>query len=244
MNKLIEFLKGWGLVTQALEATLVDNIAATIPWLAPIIPAWFAYHSMAVVLGMPQAISLMGAAVIEFLGLATVSTTFKLWQFNDSRGKSQAAAPVQVAIGTTAFYLVIVLTVNVMLDDAPAVERAAKALLSMLSVAGAVTLAIRAQHARRLEAIAAERQERREMRRERQAATYGEMPQVAATRHKSPQVATSLIADWRALSVTEREQIAGMTTEAVMAAYPVSARTAREWREKSRNNGWHETVRN
>jgi len=169
MNKILGILHGWEKLTQALESTLVDNVAATIPWMAPIIPAWFAYENMTVVLGMPWAISLVGAAVIEFLGLASVSTTFKLWQYNNSKRKADQNAPVQVAIGTTVFYLVIVLLVNVILDTSPVEARVAKALLSMLSVAGAVVLAIRAQHARRLESNEAERQERRELRRERRA---------------------------------------------------------------------------
>lgn len=240
MNKITNFLRGWALLTRAVEGVLIDNIAATVPWLAPVVPAWLAYHNMTGVLGMPSWIGLVGAAVVEFLGLSTVSTAFSLWEYNDARRKTDHAAPLWVAIITAGFYLAVVLTVNVILDAAPAVERLAKGLLSTLSIAAAVTLATRAQHARRLQAAADERAERREMRRERQAATYGEMPQLAETRHNSPQLAiTRQTADWRALSVPEREQIAGMTTEAVMAAYPVSARTAREWREKARNNGWH-----
>lgn len=240
MNRITAFLRGWSQLTQVLEATLIDNVAATIPWMAPIIPAWFAYENMTTVLGMPQVISLIGAAVVEFLGLATVSTTFKLWQYNDSKRKTDQNAPVQVAIGTTAFYLIIVLLVNVILDTSPVEARVAKALLSLLSVAGAVVLAIRAQHSRRLESIEAERQERREMRRERLAATYGEMPQVAETRQNSPKHAeTRQISDWRALNIADKERIAEMTTEAVMAEWPVSARTAREWRGKAKRNGWH-----
>lgn len=240
MNKILGILHGWEKLTQALESTLVDNVAATIPWMAPIIPAWFAYENMTTVLDMPQVISLVGACVVEFLGLATVSTTFKLWQYNDTKRKTDQNAPVQVAIGTTAFYLIIVLLVNVILDTSPVEARVAKALLSMLSLAGAVVLAIRAQHSRRLESIEAERQERREMRQERHAATYGEMPQVAEARQNSPKHAeTRQIRDWRALSTQERERIATLSTEAVMAEYPVSARTAREWRGKARNNGWH-----
>ncbi len=240
MNKITNFLQGWAKLTQALEATLIDNVAATIPWMAPIIPAWFAYENMTTVLGMPQAISLIGAAVVEFLGLATVSTTFKLWQYNDSKRKTDQNAPVQVAIGTTAFYLIIVLLVNVILDISPVEARVAKALLSLLSVAGAVVLAIRAQHSRRLESIEAERQERREQRRERQAATYGEMPQVAATRQNAPKHAeTRQISDWRSLNISDKERIAEMTTESIMAEWPVSARTAREWKGKAKRNGWH-----
>jgi len=243
MNKITNFLQGWAKLTQALEATLIDNVAATIPWMAPIIPAWFAYENMTTVLGMPQAISLIGAAVVEFLGLATVSTTFKLWQYNDSKRKTDQNAPVQVAIGTTAFYLIIVLLVNVILDISPVEARVAKALLSLLSVAGAVVLAIRAQHSRRLESIEAERQERREMRqeirRERQAESCR---QDAAPFRRVTGIIPETIertGDWRKLTVQEREAIASMTTIEITQKYPITERTARLWREKARNNGWH-----
>ncbi|HNZ13262.1 MAG TPA: hypothetical protein PKL11_06355 [Anaerolineaceae bacterium] len=236
MNRITAFLRGWSQLTQVLEATLIDNVAATIPWMAPIIPAWFAYENMTVVLGMPQAISLVGAAVIEFLGLATVSTTFKLWQYNDSKRKTDQVAPVQIAIGTTIFYLLIVLTVNVILDSSPITSRIAKALLSLLSVAGAVVLAIRAQHSRRLESIELERQERRELRqeirRERLAESYrqdtGNFPETI-----------DRIGDWRKLTIQEQEAVASMTTTEITQKYPITERTARLWREKSRNNNRH-----
>ena len=186
MNKIMNFLRGWGQLTRMVEGVLVDNIAATVPWLAPVVPAWLAYHNMTGVLEMPGWIGLVGAAVVEFLGLSTVSTAFSLWEYNDARRKSDQAAPVWVAIITAGFYLAVVLTVNVILDSSPAVERVAKGLLSTLSIAAAVTLATRAQHARRLQAAVDERAERREMRRERQAATYGEMPKLAETRRNSP----------------------------------------------------------
>lgn len=236
MHKVTDFLKSWSRLTQTLEATLIDNIAASVPWLAPIISAWFAYHNMVGVLNMPIAISLIGSCVVEFLGLATVSTTFKLWQFNDSKRKSDQVAPVQLAIGTTIFYLLIVLTVNVILDSSPITSRIAKALLSLLSVAGAVVLAIRSQHSRRLESIELERQERRELRqeirRERLAESFrqdtGNFPETIER-----------IGDWRKLTIQEQEAVASMTTTEITQKYPITERTARLWREKSRNSDRH-----
>jgi hypothetical protein len=152
MDFIIQILNEWNRLTKALEATLVDNVAATVPWLAPVIPAWLAYHNMIKVLIMPAEVALIGALVVEFLGLATVTTTVQFREFNDTREDSDPGAPVLWAIVTAAFYLSVVLTVNVLLDKGSALEKTAKALLSTLSVAGAVTIALRSQHARRLTA--------------------------------------------------------------------------------------------
>lgn len=243
MNKITNFLRGWALLTRAVEGVLIDNIAATVPWLAPVVPAWLAYHNMTGVLGMPSWIGLVGAAVVEFLGLSTVSTAFSLWEYNDARRKTDHAAPLWVAIITAGFYLAVVLTVNVILDAAPPVERLAKGLLSTLSIAAAVTLATRAQHARRLQAAADERAERREMRKERKEKhagnlpeTFRNFPEVSETFRNSP--------DWRHLGLAEREAIAEMSTAAIVERYGVDDRTARNWRTKAINNGWHETVKN
>lgn len=151
---ITRFLTGWKEVTRAFEETLVDNISATIPWLAPIIPAYIAFVNLTEMLKFNNTIGWIGAIVVEFLGLATVSTTFWLWNYNDSnKGKDgNQKAPVFVSGFTAGFYILIVIIVNVVLDidKSPFTHILAKALLSTLSISGAITLSIRSQHARRL----------------------------------------------------------------------------------------------
>ena len=226
IDRTVEGLRGWQRFTRAVEALLIDNIAATSPWLAPLIPAYLAWDSMSHVLAFPSWVALAGAAVVELLGLSAVSTTFQFWDYNDTRRKSDQRAPVLLAIATALFYLCVVLTVNVMLDSGPALHKAAKALLSTLSVCAAVVLALRAGHSRRLESIEQTKSERRNKR------------QISATNYPKKGNLPE-IADWRALPQNDREVVKDLTTRQVVSRYGVSERTARNWRRyaEERHNG-------
>lgn len=155
VERVIGVLEGALTLSHAFERLLVDVVVAYVPLFAPVIPATIAFLSMYLVLELPLAVSLIGAGVVEFLGLGTVTTTMQFVDYNASRGVDDPPAPTKTAVGTMVFYLIVVLTVNVMLDDATLIHKIAKLLLSTLSVAGAITISLRGQHARRLEAKAA-----------------------------------------------------------------------------------------
>lgn len=148
----------WQRMTQAAEGTLLDNVAATTPWLAPLLPASIAYANMRVHLGFDWWLAFVGALVIEFLGLAAVHTSFQLWQYNETRNQSDEAAPFWWAVGSVGIYLTIVILVNIILEAANVIvwtppawaSISSKALLSLLSIVAAFVLALRSQHARRL----------------------------------------------------------------------------------------------
>ncbi len=154
-------LQGWLRLIRAIESLLVDAIAATAPWLAPVVPAYMVYGAMKAELGFDQWVAVAGALVVEFLGLSAITTTFQFWDWNDSKNQKDPRAPLAVAIGAALFYLIVVLTVNVILDQATAAHKVAKALLSSLSVIAGIVLAIRSQHARRLAAREQEKAERK-----------------------------------------------------------------------------------
>ena len=141
-------------LSRTFERLLVDVVVAYVPLFAPVIPATIAFLSLFYVLEMPLAVSLIGAGVVEFLGLGTVTTTMQFVDYNASKNDDDPPAPTRAAAGTMVFYLVVVLTVNVMLDDATTIHKIAKLVLSTLSVAGAVTISLRSQHARRVAAKA------------------------------------------------------------------------------------------
>lgn len=162
MNSIFERARQ---LTTETEATVIDLVTATIPWLAPLIPAYIAYWNMRDVLLFSGWLSGLGATVIEFLGLAAVHTAIQFWDYNRTRRKVDEAAPVYIAGAVGIFYLAVVLTVNVILDNAPIEQLVAKALLSLISVPAGITLAIRAQHSRQLLQVAAEKQERRDAKR-------------------------------------------------------------------------------
>jgi hypothetical protein len=152
---IINLLTGWREITNALEKTLVDNVAATVPWLAPLIPAAIAYDHMESVLLFDPWLAFVGAAVVELLGLSTVTTAVQFWQYNiagdSAKPEPEGRAPFGMAFAAAAFYFLVVITVNVLLDEAGGTARLAKALLSTLSIVGALTVAIRSQHRRRVD---------------------------------------------------------------------------------------------
>jgi hypothetical protein len=135
-------MDGWRHVIQVSERTLIDNVAATVPWLAPVSPAYMAWHNAVTLLGWPVWVAWVVAAAIEGLGLSVISTAFQLWK--------EKRNTFLVAVGTTVFYLFVVITVNVLLELGFPVW-IAKALLSLLSVPAAVTIALRSQNAQIVE---------------------------------------------------------------------------------------------
>lgn len=131
------------------EEKLIDNVARIVPWFAPLIPASFAFHNARnqALLNLSFVESLLIAAVVELLGLATVHTFFSLIEAlktsKDYKPKKEA-----VIMGIMAlFYLAIVVTVNILLDLEHTWQIiTARALLSLISIPAAVTLSIRNLH--------------------------------------------------------------------------------------------------
>ncbi len=164
--------------SQTFERVIIDNVSAFTPWLAPLIPASMAYRNMITQLNFSPAISLLGAVAVEFLGLSAVATALEFWKFNEDKRKSDNSAPFIVALLTGVFYVVIILTVNAMLelDHSLEIKVAAKALLSLLSVVAAVIIALRSQHRRRVKDIADEKSQRKA---ERQQGHAPEQPEVS-----------------------------------------------------------------
>jgi hypothetical protein len=142
------FLFGAQALSHAFEETLVDLVSAYTPWLAPLIPAAIGFENVQTGLGFNPFLAFVYAAVIEFLGLATVTTAleFRAWNIEQS-GKR---APLWAAILTAAFYLTITLAVNVVLDAGTTTEKIVKGLASTFSVVGAITLALRSEQAKRV----------------------------------------------------------------------------------------------
>lgn len=150
---VLGLLEGWKRLIDGLERVLTDNIAATIPWLGPVVPAYMAYGHVKAQFGWPDEMAWVVAGVIEGVGLSAVATAYQLWNYNETHEQGAARGPFQAALATAGYYLVVVITVNVLLDlfEGKVVRIIAQALLSTLSVVAMVILALRSQHARRLE---------------------------------------------------------------------------------------------
>lgn len=153
VQRILNFLDGWKRLVAGMENVLVDNVAATVPWLVPLIPAYMAFMHVTEKFGWPNEMAWIVAIVIEGVGLSAVTTAYQLWDYNQTHKEDAELAQFGIAVSTAAYYLVIVITVNVLLDvfkDDTNVRILAQALLSTLSVVAMVILALRAQHARKL----------------------------------------------------------------------------------------------
>ncbi|MBU0490449.1 MAG: hypothetical protein KKA73_21520 [Chloroflexi bacterium] len=150
-----------------LENLAVDLVAKVAPWCAPLPTAYLVGRATVVHLGWPDAVGIVAAVIVESLGLATAATALELREYNQGRRKSDPAAPFILAAGLVGMYLAVAVALTVALDIAPPLAVYAPAIFPALSLAGVTVLAIRADHRRRLDALASVKQERKA---ERQAA--------------------------------------------------------------------------
>lgn len=145
----------------SFEARLTDRIAGLAPWLAPIPTAYLVGRAALGALGWPLPVAICAAAIVESLGLAATNTALTLWQYNQARRQSDPAAPFGLAAALVGVYVGVAVLLTVALDIAPDLAHYAPAIWPGLSLTGVTLLGLRADHARRLAAIDANRQERK-----------------------------------------------------------------------------------
>lgn len=139
-----------------LEITIINIISSFAPWLAPIAPAYMSYHNALDKLNFPPWVALVVGLVVEFLGLTTISTALSFWYHNKKYKSDKNRVPIEIPIFAFIFYLIVVVTLNVMLEaipNNPFIIIAARALLVFLSVPAAVILAVRAVHVQVLDSL-------------------------------------------------------------------------------------------
>lgn len=234
------FLEGWADLTRAFEATVVDNLAATAPWLAPLAPAYMAFDSMMKVLVFPIYVALPIAGAIEALGIATISTTVMFFSYNNDkhqRRKEDPTAPTWLAAAMAVVYLVVVIMLNVVLDTSDNIRRVAKGLLSVLTVVAAVTLVLRSSHRQRVEEVKKIKAEDKAEREKRKLLKVSE--KVSEKQDKPQQDAEEkpLYDDWRQVPTQERMKIVewlgtmskNQVKDKIVEEYHVEERTAYNW---------------
>jgi hypothetical protein len=170
-----------------IETNLTDGIAAFGPWITPIPSAVLVANATVKDLHWSAELGWIAAAIIESLGLTTVSTTLLLWEYNAGKRKTDPDAPFLLAASLVGTYLVSTIGLTVLLDIFPDLARYAPALFPILALVGAVNLALRSGHHRRLAAIAQERADRKAERQVNRPATEG------LSEHSSSNVASSIV---------------------------------------------------
>jgi len=150
------------------ERSLLDLLSALVPWAVPVIPAYLTvYHTMHE-MAFPSWVAITAGFVTEVLGIASVSTAIKFYRHNLKYKDAKNHAPFVLAVGTYLFYLVIILTVNVILEVVAGTRSTsvivAIGLFSLLSLPSAVLISIRAQHTEALNEVQERKEERRAQR--------------------------------------------------------------------------------
>lgn len=142
------------------EDSIINLLCVISPWLVPVIPAFLTYWHTIKDLSFPVWVAWTSAIVVEVLGLASMRTSISFFEHNKRYSKETNKAPFGVTIGTYVFYLVVILTVNVLLDVTNGVKWmniVAVGLFSLLSVPAGVLISVRTQHSELLKELSERR---------------------------------------------------------------------------------------
>lgn len=135
------------------ERAILDFLGSFVPYTTASIPAYLTYVHTFTEMAFPREVAFLAAFTVEVLGVTSVSTAIRFFQWNKNhRGET---APFWLAFSTYVFYIVITLSVNVLLEvhsgvRAPAVIWSI-GLFSLLSIPSGVLISVRAQFAEMLE---------------------------------------------------------------------------------------------
>lgn len=152
------------------QFNLVDIISDLSPWLTPIPSAVLVSNATLRHLGWPEPVGWISGAIVEMLGISTVSTTMLFYNFNQSKRQSDPALPWGVPAALVAVYLASTVVLTVLLDTVPLLARWSPVIFPILALVGAINLVLRSNYrliVRRIE------EERERMRLLRQAARHG-----------------------------------------------------------------------
>jgi hypothetical protein len=158
---VLEILENLKDMSGQIEAIMTDAVAKVAPWAAPIPTAYLVGRATVDHLNWPVWVGVVAAAIVESLGLATTATALELRQYNASKRKPDPHGPFALAAVLVGIYLVVAVGLTVALDILPVLAVYSPAVFPLLSLCGVTTLAIRGDHKRRLEAIRAEKAERK-----------------------------------------------------------------------------------
>lgn len=231
MNKIfdsiIRFLNG-------IEDSAINTLSIIVPWFVPVIPAYLTFRHSEINLQFPAWVAWTAAFVVEVLGLASMRTAVSFYEHNKRYSRDEKKAPFTVTVLIYAFYLSVVLVVNVLLDIQNGVvwwNVLAIGLFSLLSVPAAALISVRAQHTELLRDLERNRSERRQAR--------SESSQKVSESYRER--SETLPKDWRnlrpTLSDVDIANLANLTTDDVKAfskRYQVEEKTIYNWRKRAR----------
>ena len=201
MNPIASFFRFVSNILNGAETAVIDFVSVFVPWAVPVIPAYLTYKHTIIEMGFPPEIAATAAFTVEALGLASVATAVRFWKHNQKYKDNKNRAPFWIAACVYVFYLVVVLSVNVILEFVAQTRTGsviwAIALFSTLSFPAGLLIAIREQYRHVLDEI----EERKEARHGGKGQTAEHAPKPQRVKYASdyaPQITAMLDAEWDA----------------------------------------------
>lgn len=192
-NFLARFFEWVSQVLNGAERSFLDLLSVLVPYCVPVIPAYLTYYHTKDIMDFPDWVAITASFVVEVLGITSVSTAIRFFRHNQRYKKSierntANAAPFWLAVFVYVFYIVIVLTVNVLLEQIAGTRSGevilAIALFTLLSFPSGVLISIRTQYTEMLEEKQAHRTGARGQMIEPEPAPMGFVP-TARVKHAS-----------------------------------------------------------
>ena len=209
---------------RGIESSVVNMVSSVVPWLAPLPPAYMSYTHMVTSLEFPNWIAITTAGLVEGLGFATISTSVDFWNHNRKYSADKNRVPLFVPVLSFFFYLGVILTMNVLLEWNPTrpVIVLSKAFLTLLTIPGGVTLAVRNMHQNVEYSVSVAKVKRK----------LG----IGGKGGKLPQNTENVPdpRDWRNVAHEDRMKVAAMSPMQISKEYGVTPRTARNWLPKAK----------
>jgi len=132
------------------ERSFLDLLSALVPYAVPIIPAYLTYFHTLNQMNFPVWVAATAGIYLWGFSITSVSTAIRFYRHNQMYKDVKNQAPFWLAFGTYVFYIVVVLSVNVLLEVYTGVRSPAViwsiGLFSLLSLPSAVLISIRAQY--------------------------------------------------------------------------------------------------
>jgi hypothetical protein len=144
-----------------IETRAVTIVSRLAPWLSPLPTAYLVARAAVNHLAWPLPMAVVGALIVETLGLATAVTALELYQYNRSKRQADPTAPFLLAVVLVVIYFASAIILTVLLDIAPLLAVYSQAIFPVLGLVGVLNLAVRSDHAARLAAIEQEKADRK-----------------------------------------------------------------------------------
>lgn len=147
---------------ERLAIVIISRIA---PWAAPLAPAYLVAKTVQKHFDTPIAIAVAVGVTLEAVGIASTHITLEMYQYNQTKRKSDPEAPFSVGMLVTSVYFIVGFSLTVLLEVVPNLVIIAPAAFFLLAIVAYITLALMSGHARRVQSIDQEKQERNTARR-------------------------------------------------------------------------------